>query len=152
MSKKHKKKKNHYISDSIRYDFSSIRTKSKKALSNDIDATIKDIETMRFRIMEADKCKHHKERKRINACEREFYTSMEGIKCRRKMAKEWERSGFLDRIIEMLKEVAPIIKALARAVMTLISTFLSLTVVKQYVSIGVIDKLTRIFNMASMIA
>ena len=120
----------------------------KKKLDKDFRKALTEIESYRIRLAEADKKASLKERRNINKRTEEFYTGMESIKARSKMAKEWEKTGFLDRTITMLEQVAPIIKTLAKLVMGLVITFLSIDAIKTKIKPETVDKLSKIFHLA----
>ena len=141
--KKKNKKKKYYqnlIADTQRDD--------KKKLDKDLRKALSEIDSYRIRLAEADKKASLKERRNINKRTEEFYTGMESIKARSKMAKEWEKTGFLDRTIMMFEQVAPIIKTLAKLVMGLVIAFLSIDAIKTKIKPETVDKLSKIFHLA----
>lgn len=147
MGKKKKKKKKH----GHRYEmdlFEVAKTSSKKSLSRDFEDALDEIEAYRIQLYEADKKRRKKERRKINKKEGEFYTDMESLKCRKNMARTWEKNGFLDRLIGLLQQVSPIVKSLAKIVMIFIITFLSLDIIKEKINPRTLEKLSRVFNIA----
>ena len=64
------------------------------------------------------------------------------------MAKEWEKTGFLDRTIGLLQEAAPIIKTIAKLVMALVIAFLSIDAIKSKIKPETVDKLSTVFHLA----
>lgn len=143
MSKK-KKKKNKEL-DMFEVNYSN---KSKKKLNKEFKKTIKEIESMRIQLYEADKKSKKKKKKKINKEEAEFYTDMQAIKCRKKMAKKWEKTGFLDHLLELFEESIPIVRSLAKVVASLIVAFLSIEAVKKKISPKTLSKLAKIFDIA----
>lgn len=142
--KKKKNKKKKYYQNLI----ADTQSDDKKKLDKDFRKALTEIESYRIRLAEADKKASLKERRNINKRTEEFYTGMESIKARSKMAKEWEKTGFLDRTITMLEQVAPIIKTLAKLVMGLVITFLSIDAIKTKIKPETVDKLSKIFHLA----
>lgn len=142
--KKKKNKKKKYYQNLI----ADTQSDDKKKLDKDFRKALTEIESYRIRLAEADKKASLKERRNINKRTEEFYTGMESIKARSKMAKEWEKTGFLDRTIMMLEQVAPIIKTLAKLVMGLVITFLSIDAIKTKIKPETVDKLSKIFHLA----
>lgn len=142
--KKKKNKKKKYYQNLI----ADTQSDDKKKLDKDFRKALTEIESYRIRLAEADKKASLKERRNINKRTEEFYTGMESIKARSKMAKEWEKTGFLDRTIMMFEQVAPIIKTLAKLVMGLVIAFLSIDAIKTKIKPETVDKLSKIFHLA----
>lgn len=149
MSKKKKKKKQKKNKGG---DFLSVlpvtTTKSKKKLHKKFDDVLDDIECYRIQLAEADKKSRKKSRKKINKKTEEFYTDMESIRCRMEMSKEWEKTGFLDNLINVLNQVAPIIRMIAKLVASLLIAFLSIETVKQKIHPETVSKISKVFNLA----
>ena len=102
-------------------------------------------------MFEADKRSKTKSRRAINLEAQSFYTNMDSIKCRKKIAKEWEKNGFLDRVLDLINESAPFVKTLAKLVATLIITFLSFDCIKKAISPKMLKKLAMVFDIAMCI-
>lgn len=153
MSKKNKKKgkKN----DSLTSIFMEVDKGCKK--SKDLDKKFKkalnEIEDYQMKLIEVDKMSMYspKERRKANKKQEEFYTEMNAIKKRQKMAKKWEDTGFLDQMMELLHELSPLIKALAKALCCLIISFLSLEMVQKHISTKTLNKLSTVFNIAKAV-
>lgn len=143
MAKKKKKKKKY---ESSTFDFSSC---SNKDLKKKFNKALQEIEDSRMAIYEADKKARKKERKKINKKQYDFYTSMDGIKARRKISKKWEKEGFLDSLLGIFQNAAPFIKILAKAVSCLIVLFLSIDCIKTSISPSFLRKLANVFDVAS---
>ena len=143
MGKKKKKKKNK-IDDVI----IMAQSNDKQKLGKDFRKALNEIESYRIRLAEADKKAKIKERRKINKASSEFYTDMESIKCRAKMATEWEKTGFLDRTIQLLEQTAPIIKMVAKLIMALVITFLSIDAVKSKIKPETVNKISKVFHLA----
>lgn len=151
MSKKHKKK--HAISrqEQLENLYRFTGEKSKKDLNKEFNKAIREIEYMQMQIFEADKRDKKKSKRAINKRERDFYTEVNGIRCRKNIAKKWNKSGFLDWIIELLKETSPLIKTIARLLATLIISFLSIESIKKIISPALLNKLAIIFDIVQAI-
>ena len=124
---------------------------SKKSMNKKFNKAINDREEYRIQLFEADKRQRKKERRKINKHEAEFYTDMEGLKCRKKMAKEWEETGFLDRIIRLLQQISPLVATLAKIVGFLIISFLSIDTIKATIKPRTLNKLNNIYDIAMSI-
>ena len=150
MGKKKKKKKQK--NQNLGYgNYLMSNTKNQKSLDKEFKKALNEIEAAQIRLFEADKKARKKERKKINKHETEFYTSMQGIKCRQKIAKKWEKKGFFDTILDLLNEISPYVKKIAKLLCTFIITFLSLDVVKTKISPGSLSKISKIYDVASHI-
>ena len=127
-----------------------IDLKPKKKMNKEFHRVLDEIEDYRIRMYEADKrsSRNRKDRKRINKEEAEFFINMDSIKCRKKISKKWQKTGFIDRIIELLNEASPFIKLLARAIASLITLFLSTPMIKEHISPKVISALSKVFDIA----
>ena len=73
---------------------------------------------------------------------------MDSIKCRKKISKKWEKTGFMDHLVVLLKEVSPFVQLLAKALASLITLFLSIPFVKEHISPNMVSKLTTVFDLA----
>lgn len=144
---KKKKKKNKQKNQRVDPLFLA-QIEDKKKLNKDFRKALNEIESYRIRLAEADKKADFKGRRKINKKTEEFYTGMESIKARSKMAKEWEKTGFLDRTIGLLQEAAPIIKTIAKLVMALVIAFLSIDAIKSKIKPETVDKLSTVFHLA----
>lgn len=151
MGKKKNKKKNKYEDLAIMALDDISMKKSKKSLDKDFKRAIKEIENMRYTLYEADKLTNKKDRRKINQKEKEFYTDMESVKARKKMAKKWKKSGFLDSMIQLLNEISPFIKMLAKGLCMLIIAFLSLDSIKRIISPEILCKISTVFHLANSI-
>ena len=67
------------------------------------------------------------------------------------MAKRWEEKGFLDHMIDLLREVSPFIQLLAKALAGLIITFLSIDGIKKVIKPKTLRKITKVFDIAMSI-
>ena len=151
MSKKKKKKQKKFDNDYQRVLFNLTENVSKKDLRKSFSSAIDEIEEYRFTLDEIDKLNDKKKRKEINKKQREFYTQMESIKARKKMMKKWENDGLLDRLIKMLSIVVPAVKKLAKAVMLLILSFMSIDAIRRFISPEMVEKLGKVYNLAMVI-
>lgn len=144
MSKKHKKKKTGQTDILL-----SVNTRSKKKLNKDFKKALDEIEEFRIQMYEADKrSAKRSDRKKINKEEAIFFTNMDSIKCRKKISKKWEKTGFMDHLVVLLKEVSPFVQLLAKALASLITLFLSIPFVKEHISPNMVSKLTTVFDLA----
>lgn len=146
MAKKKKKKKKRTEDVNI---FGYSNTKSKKKMKKEFQKALDEIEDMRISMYESDKKKSkRKDRKKINKDEAVFYTDMNSIKCRKKIAKKWEKDGFFDSMIVLLQEISPFVQLLAKALASLITLFLAVPYIKEHISSGMLSKITKVFDLA----
>lgn len=151
MSKKHKKKKKHQDTIYKYMDDNKKKGKGKKKLKKKMRKAMKEIEASQIYLYEMDKKGNRKQVKEINKKEKEFYTSMESLKARKKISKKWSKNGFLDDIIDLLKEVSPIVKTLAKAFCTLIISFLSIESIQKVIKPKTLSKIMTAFDFAMAI-
>lgn len=147
MGKKHKKKKDKNRQPDI---FKGINMASRKKMNAKFRSILDEIEDYRVKLYESDKkaSKSRKTRKAINKEEASFFLEMDSIKCRKKISKKWEDTGFMDQMADLLKEVSPFVQLLARALATLITLFLSIPAIKHHISPDMLSKLTTVFDIA----
>lgn len=143
-----KKKKKNKHNNGLEETMLMMQMSDKKKLGKDFRKALNEIESYRIRLAEADKRSSIKERRKINKASEEFYTDMESIKCRAKMVKEWEKTGFLDRSMTLLEQTAPIIKMVAKLIVVLLIAFLSVDTVKNKIKPETVDKITKVFHLA----
>lgn len=148
MSKKKKKKKQKSQTPDYLANLLVAPVKTKKAMYKDFDGVMKEIECYRVQLAEADKKGRIKGRRKINKKTEEFYTDMESIRCRTKMAKNWEKTGFLDNLINILSQISPLVKLIAKLVCSLIVSFLSIKTVKEKIKPETVDKIGTVFDVA----
>lgn len=152
MAKKKKKKQKKYQSNYQRVLFNITDDTSKKRLRKDFNSAIDEIEEYQLTLDEIDKLHgDKKKRKEINRKQRDFYTQMEAIKARKKMMKKWENDGFLDRLVDVLNDVIPAIRKVAKAVMLLILSFMSIDAIKRFISPETLNKLATVYRLAMAI-
>lgn len=149
MGKKKKKHQKHHNYNSGVFLMEDVMYKSKKKLNKEFKKALKDIEETRLQMYEADKkSSNRKDKKKINKAEAEFYTNMDSIKCRKNIAKKWEKDGFMDHMVHLLKEVSPFVQLLARALASLITLFLSIPLIKEHISPRMVSSLSTVFDLA----
>lgn len=151
MAKKKKKKQKKDQRDYQKVLFNIGEDTSKKTLRKDFSSALNEIQEYRFTLYEIDKLNDKKKRKEINKKQRDFYTQMESIKARKKMMKKWERDGFLDRLMDTLSVVVPAVRKVAKAVMFLILSFMSIDAIKRFISPETLDKLANVYSLAMAI-
>ena len=123
--------------------------KSSKEMKGDMKDVINEIERSRIRLFEADKRNGKRsERRAINRKEKEFVEDMDSIKCRKKIAKKWTNKGFLNTVMEMLKDSIPMVQALAKAIAAFVIAFLSIPAVQEHISPKFLKALTTVFDIA----
>ena len=147
MSKKRKYKSISRIDKEISgYGYPS---KSYKKLNKEFDKALEDIQYSKLRIYESDKRgQKSKKRKEINKKERMFYDDMKAIRGRQLLASEWERTGFLDFILDILHKVFPIVRIIARLFADMIIQFLKCDSIKTRIKPTTLSKIQKTFNFA----
>lgn len=147
MGKKKKKKSGMKIGGK-NYSYNSLNVSDKKSLKKNFKSVLDDIEVYQIEMMEADKKARRKKKRDVNKQQYIFLKDIDSIKARKKISKKWEKTGFLDTILEMLGDIAPYVKLLARAVCTLIIAFLSIDGIKKVISPNILAKVTKVFDIA----
>lgn len=146
MSKKSKKRNKKNLS------YSELMEVYKDVTPTDLNKrmkkTIKEIEDYQMRLYESDKRNRKKSRRKINQEEASYYKEMEAIRTRKKLCNKWENSGFLENILAQLQQMVPMVKLLAKAVASLILTFLSFDAIRSIIKPGTLNLLTTIFDIA----
>lgn len=143
MSKKKRKK----LRNSLLYAGLS----SKKSINKDFNGILDEIEASKMMLYEQDKYDHkynRKYRKNINEEERKLHDDMDAVRRRKRLAKRWEKNGFLDAVMEVFAEVVPIVRTIARLVVTLMVRFLSIKSIKTNISPKTLDKICAVYNVA----
>ena len=123
-------------------------TKSKKDLNKDFKRILKDIESSQYCMFESDKLNKKGNKKKINKKEYEFYTGMNSVKSKNKEGKAWKKEGIVDRIVDFVRFIAPLVKTGAKVVMVAILSLLSIDKIQQVITPETLDKLMTIFNIA----
>lgn len=154
MAKK-KKKKNKMERDEECFNLEgsllNVSKESRKSLNKRMNNAISEIQDMQLTLYEVDKRANRKKRKSINKKEKKFLEETEALKARQKMAKNWEKTGFLDNMMNLLNNVVPIVKTLAKMLAALIIAFLSIESIQNKISPNTLNKVTRLFNFAMMV-
>lgn len=113
---------------------------------------LKEIEEMRLNGMEYDKYYNSGFNKRgYNRKESQFYYDMEGVKSYHKNTYKTKQKGLIDRFLQLIESVAPIIKYIGKLIAAAILAFLSIDVVKKNITPNALGRLTKIFNIATSV-
>lgn len=122
---------------------------SKKNLYKKYKDLLDDIEYAQFRGFELDKLAKKDTRRNINKKERDFYYGMESLKKRKKDVKRNSKGdGMLDRFMETVQQLMPVIKTCAKLVMVAIVSILSIDFIQKGISPKTLEKLTTVFQFA----
>lgn len=121
--------------------------KSKKDLNKKFKSVLKEIENERMRMYELDKRAKKGNHRKINKEEGNFYYNIKALQYRKKISDKWEKTGFLDHVLDLLKEVIPVVQLLAKMIGALIVSFLSLDGIKKIINPETLKKIAKIFDV-----
>lgn len=142
MAKK-KKKQNKKISILKEYD---------SMMNDTYDDLLEEIQDMQMIIASEDRKIAKRAKKAAKKGKGYYNVNLEKRKVRQHVIGKMEETNWLDRIIQILKDIAPIIVVIARLVASLILSVLSVDEVKVNISKETLSKLNNIYSKAMVIA
>ena len=142
MAKK-KKKQNKKISILKEYD---------SMMNDTYDDLLEEIQDMQMIIASEDRKIAKRAKKAAKKGKGYYNVNREKRKVRQHVIGKMEETNGLDRIIQILKDIAPIIVVIARLVASLILSVLSVDEVKVNISKETLSKLNNIYSKAMVIA
>ena len=142
MAKK-KKKQNKKISILKEYD---------SMMNDTYDDLLEEIQDMQMIIASEDRKIAKRAKKAAKKGKGYYNVNLEKRKVRQHVIGKMEETNGLDRIIQILKDIAPIIVVIARLVASLILSVLSVDEVKVNISKETLSKLNNIYSKAMVIA
>lgn len=142
MAKK-KKKQNKKISILKEYD---------SMMNDTYDDLLEEIQDMQMIIASEDRKIAKRAKKAAKKGKGYYNVNLEKRKVRQHVIGKMEETNWLDRIIQILKDIAPIIVVIARLVASLILSILSVDEVKVNISKETLSKLNNIYSKAMVIA
>ena len=142
MAKK-KKKQNKRISILKEYD---------SMMNDTYDDLLEEIQDMQMIIASEDRKIAKRAKKAAKKGKGYYNVNLEKRKVRQHVIGKMEETNWLDRIIQILKDIAPIIVVIARLVASLILSVLSVDEVKVNISKETLSKLNNIYSKAMVIA
>ena len=142
MAKK-KKKQNKKISILKEYD---------SMMNDTYDDLLEEIQDMQMIIASEDRKIAKRAKKAAKKGKGYYNVNLEKRKVRQHVIGKMEETNWLDRIIQILKDIAPIIVVIARLVASLIFSALSVDEVKVNISKETLSKLNNIYSKAMVIA
>ena len=117
------------------------------------DNAIQEIEDLQLRLRLADEKAKKKSKKRLKKGKTSIYENDPyRIKEREKIVKEMEGSSLLDKVINLLNDICPIVMVLARLVATLITGILNVGAIQTRMSPEFLLKMKGVYNTAMAIA
>jgi hypothetical protein len=139
MAKKKKKKKN-----SI-----SILKEVDKTLDGTYDDLMKEIEEMQLRLNYADQ-KARKKAKKLSKKKGGQYCDYETLRkeVRMEVVGHMESNNFLERVMKVLNDIAPIIVVIGRLIASLILAILSMDVVKLNIKPETLASMDKVYKKA----
>ena len=142
-----KKKKKNESKKSI-----SILKEIDKSLGHTYDDLIEEIQDMQYRLNIADQKARKKAKKHAkNGKEYCDYKKLR-TQVRKDVIMTMEGNNFLDRVMKVLNDIAPIVVVIGRLVASLILAILSLDVVKVNIKPETLNKMTSIYEKAMALA
>ena len=142
MAKK-KKKQNKKISILKEYD---------SMMNDTYDDLLEEIQDMQMIIASEDRKIAKRAKKAAKKGKGYYNVNLEKRKVRQHVIGKMEETNWLDRIIQILKDIAPIIVVIARLVASLILSVLSVDEVKVNISKETLSKLNNIYSKAMVIS
>ena len=142
MAKK-KKKQNKKISILKEYD---------SMMNDTYDDLLEEIQDMQMIIASEDRKIAKRAKKAAKKGKGYYNVNLEKRKVRQHVIGKMEETNWLDRIIQILKDIAPIIVVIARLVASLILSVLSVDEVTVNISKETLSKLNNIYSKAMVIA
>ena len=138
-----KKKQNKKISILKEYD---------SMMNDTYDDLLEEIQDMQMIIASEDRKIAKRAKKAAKKGKGYYNVNLEKRKVRQHVIGKMEETNWLDRIIQILKDIAPIIVVIARLVASLILSVLSVDEVKVNISKETLSKLNNIYSKAMVIA
>ena len=139
MSKKHKKPKGNII---LEID---------KSLDKKYADMLEEIQYMQADIDRAErkaKKKAFKNMRKGNT----FYDASKAINVRKEVIKNMENKNFFERVTDIIQELKPICIIIARLVMSLIVSILSIDAVKYRISPKTLNAMRNVYDLAKSVA
>ena len=116
------------------------------------DDLLEEIQDMQMIIASEDRKIAKRAKKAAKKGKGYYNVNLEKRKVRQHVIGKMEETNWLDRIIQILKDIAPIIVVIARLVASLILSVLSVDEVKVNISKETLSKLNNIYSKAMVIA
>ena len=150
MSKKNKKSKKEKAFESFNLDVGNIDSFHSK-LDKQYQEIVGDIEDIQYKIYLADKKKQKKQKKKMKKGNISFYEP-KSKKARLWAVEELTGEKMFNTIKTLLMDLKPIVVIIAKMVMALIVSIMSLDIIKEKISTSTLSKIDSIYNMCKAIA
>jgi hypothetical protein len=115
-------------------------------LDNNYVDVMNEIEMYQAEIKRADKKAKKKAMKKFN--KKGFYPYEYQVHAREHVIQEMSDSSFMDRIINALNQMTPVVLILSRLVAALIVSILNLSIIRSKISKKTLRKLENVYNIA----
>ena len=133
----------------------SILEEVDKSLNQTYDDLMEEIQVMQIKLNQADqKAAKKAKRKAKKKKDQNAYFELEAERreIRKKMLEDMSSNNFLERVQNVLKDLVPIVKIIARMVASLILAILSIDSVKVHIKPETLTKLQNVYNSAMAIS
>lgn len=150
MSKKNKKTKKEKAFQEFNLDVGSMDTFHSR-LDKQYQEIVGDIEDIQYKIYLADKKKQKKQKKKMKKGKISFYEP-KSKKARIWAVEELTGEKMFNTIKTLLLDLKPIVVIIAKMIMALLVSILSLDVVKSNISSSALTKIDTIYNMCKAVA
>lgn len=122
-----------------------------KSLDQKYVGLLEEIQFMQADIKREERKAKKKEKKRMQKGNT-FYDPRAEIRVRQQVIREMEGRNFFDRVIQAINDIRPICMVIARLVMTLIVSILSIDAVKYRIKPDTLNKMHSVYDMAHRVA
>lgn len=112
---------------------------------------LEEIQFMQADIKRAERKARKKEKKKMKKGNT-FYDPRAEIRVREQVIREMEGDNFFDRVIQAINDIRPICMVIARLVMALIVSVLSIDSVKYRVKPDTLNKMHSVYELAHHVA
>ena len=147
--KKKKKKKKKSNDWSYKDDEEGLLDRIDKNIYSQYTDMVNNIKEIQYRIDEADK--KFINRNKEKALRNNDYCVppvMERLEIRKKATEELESRGIIDTVIQIIKDLIPIARIIARLLASLIVAILSIDRVKLFIKPSTMEKMDKVMNFA----
>lgn len=130
--------------DNIIYQFD-------KTIDQKYVGLLEEIQFMQADIQREERKARKREKKRMKKGNT-FYDPRAEIRVRQRVIREMEGNNFFDRVIEAVNDLRPICMMIARLVMSLIVSILSIDAVKYRIKPDTLNRMHSVYNVAHQVA
>lgn len=122
-----------------------------KSLDQKYVGLLEEIQFMQADIKREERKAQKREKKKMKKGNT-FYDPRAEVRVRQQVIREMEGGNFFDRVIQAINDIRPICMVIARLVMTLIISILSIDSVKYRIKPDTLNKMHSVYDMAHRVA